>query len=52
MNDYIKLATVYVEDKRDTIDIAQALENAGYAIAYDCTYTEIYILKENRYDRK
>lgn len=52
MNDYIKLATVYVDDERNTIDIAQSLENAGYAIAYDSTYTEIYILKENGYDRK
>lgn len=52
MSDYIKLATVFVDDEKDAIDIAQALINAGYAIAYSLDYTDIYILKENGYDRK
>lgn len=52
MCDYIKLATVYVDDEKDANDIAQALVNAGYAIAYSLDYTDIYILKENGYDRK
>lgn len=52
MCDYIKLATVYVDDDKDTFDIIQALVNAGFAIAYSLDYREIYILKENGYDRK
>lgn len=52
MNDYVKLATIYVEEVKDSMNIAQVLINAGYTVAYSIDYSEIYILKENNYDTK
>ena len=52
MDEYVKLATIYLDDPIETQDIAQALVNAGYTVAFSIDYQEIYILREGNYDRK
>lgn len=51
MSDYMQIATVYVDNKINTMDIAQALKNGGYAVAFREDCEEISILEDmNKYD--
>lgn len=52
MDNYVMLGRVYIEDSSTTADIAQALVNAGYTVAFSLDYSEIYIMEDNKYDRK
>lgn len=50
--DYVKVATITLDDERLSGIIASALVNAGYTVAFSLDYREIYILEDSDYDSK